>query len=162
MLPKKTILATKLKIHSEMIFLYKIWKSFVYFVEKEGLGGCNSSALIDLNFFLVVLIPKRNGIHTRFFYIWDPPNHACQSQTGFAAVWGGNSRHHCQHFHPDGHQISSRESLSATMQQPPSTGVWGRQYSPNLDPQAQILKKLINLACKTSLNLNFPFNHAWS
>ena len=39
---------------------YKFWKSFVYFVKKEGLGDSTSSALRDLIFFLVVLIPKRN------------------------------------------------------------------------------------------------------
>ena len=49
-------------MHMEIFFLYKFWKSFVYFVEKEGLGGSTSSALRELNFVVVVIIPKRNGI----------------------------------------------------------------------------------------------------
>ena len=59
---KNPFLGQKLKIHVDIFFLYKFWKSFVYFVEKEGLGGSTSSALRYLNFFLVVLLPKRNGI----------------------------------------------------------------------------------------------------
>ena len=51
-----------MKIHAEIFFLYKFWKSFVYLVGKKGSGGSTSSAPRDLNFFLVVFIPKWNGI----------------------------------------------------------------------------------------------------
>ena len=52
----------KLKIHAKIFFLYKFWKSFVYLVEKKGSGGSTSGAPRDLKFFLVVLVPKWNGI----------------------------------------------------------------------------------------------------
>ena len=51
----------KLKIDAGTFFLYKFWKSFVNFVEKEGVCASTSSAPRDL-FFFVVLIPKRNEI----------------------------------------------------------------------------------------------------
>ena len=65
MQPLKLILSKKefnLKIHAKKNFLYKFWKSFVYLVEKKGSGGSTSSAPRDLNFLLVVLILKWNGI----------------------------------------------------------------------------------------------------
>ena len=46
----------------EIFFLYKFWKSFVYFVEKKGICGSTSSAPRDLKFCMVVYTPKRNGI----------------------------------------------------------------------------------------------------
>ena len=49
-------------IHVEIFSLYKVWKSFVYLVEKEGSGGSTFSAPRDLKFVVVVLMPKWNGI----------------------------------------------------------------------------------------------------
>ena len=51
-----------MKLHEEIFFLYKFWKSFVYFVKKEGICGSTSSSPWNLKFCMVVYIPKRNGI----------------------------------------------------------------------------------------------------
>ena len=45
-----------------MFFVYKFWKSSVYFDEKEYICGSSSSAPRNLNFCMVVYIYKRNGI----------------------------------------------------------------------------------------------------
>ena len=67
-----------MKIHGEIFSLYKCWKSFVYFVEKEGSAGSTSSAPRDLKFCMLVYIPPKNGItfgakSSQIFLHWDPP-----------------------------------------------------------------------------------------
>ena len=74
-----------MKIHAKIFFLYKFWKSFVYLVEKKGSGDSTSGAPRDLNFFLVVLVPKWNGISLgansyQIFLHLGPPY--CASITG--------------------------------------------------------------------------------
>ena len=49
-------------MHTEIFFLYKFWKSFVHFVEKEGICGSTSNAPRDLKFCMEVYTSKRNGI----------------------------------------------------------------------------------------------------
>ena len=59
--PKNLLRGYKLKIHGEIFFLYKFFKSFVYSVEKKGFCGSTSSVPRDLKFCVAVYISKTNG-----------------------------------------------------------------------------------------------------
>ena len=51
-----------MRIHSVIFFLYQFWKSFLYFVEKQGFCGSTSSATGDLKNVMAVYTSKRNWI----------------------------------------------------------------------------------------------------
>ena len=52
----------KLNLLSEIFFLYKFLKSFVYFGKKKSLWGTGKPSPIKLKKFLVVLMALENGI----------------------------------------------------------------------------------------------------
>ena len=59
---KKLFLGQRLKINADIFFLYKLWKSFVYFVGKNRVCGSTSSAPRHLKVCMAVYIHKKNGI----------------------------------------------------------------------------------------------------